>query len=501
MSARTLVAALAALYLAAAPAADAQSRVDPLMQAEAQRITAGAGGEWSAFAWSLDENRIIFSVNGDRALIPASTNKLFTSWWALARLGPDYRFHTEMLVTGPIEDGVLQGDVILRGSGDPSFGYPDFHRDPMDPLRVMAQQLRERGVRRVAGRVIGDASAFDTAWMAPDWPPNASGGAAEYAPRVSGLAYQRNTLWVDLVPTSAGQPARVILHPDIEEIPVDSRATTGGGRAAFAVRNPDDDEIRVMGSVSGRGLNRYRVGVSNPPLLAAGAMRRALLDAGIEVRGRAVTGPAPSEARLVHRHVSVPVRDMIVLLNRDSDNFFAEHLYKAAARDAVGVGSYDLGGPASARFLMEHTGVPAGEVYQADGSGLSRQNRTSARALVAGLRYADGQDWSEVFHRSLAVAGDRSGTMRRMYVNTPGQGVIWGKTGFLRGARSLAGYVHPEGGERIAFAFIHNGGNTNGARAAQIELGVLLTEYSLRGSRAAVGPDTAAAEPDTADID
>jgi serine-type D-Ala-D-Ala carboxypeptidase/endopeptidase (penicillin-binding protein 4) len=167
----------------------------------------------------------------------------------------------------------------------------------------------------------------------------------------------------------------------------------------------------------------------------------------------------------------------------------------------VGVGSYDLGGPASARFFMEHTGVPAGEMYQADGSGLSRQNRTSARALVAGLRYADGQEWSEIFHRSLAVAGDRSGTMRRMYVNTPGQGVIWGKTGFLRAARSLAGYVHPEGGERIAFAFIHNGGNTNGARAAQIDLGVLLTEYSLRGSRAAVAPDTSAAEADTADLD
>jgi len=492
---------VAALLLALPPAFDGQTRVDARMQAEAQRITAGAGGEWSAFAWSLDENRVIFSVNGDQPLIPASTNKLYTSIWALGVLGPDHRFHTELLVTGPIENGVLQGDVILRGSGDPSFGYPDFHRDPMDPLRVMARQLGERGVRSVAGRVIGDASAFDSVWMAPEWPADASGGAAEYAPRVSGLAYQRNTLWIDLIPTSGGQPAQVVLRPDMEEIPVVSQATTGGGRAAFAVRRPESDTIHVRGAVSGRGLNRYRVGVSNPPLLAAGALRRALVDAGIQVRGPAATGEAPRDAKLVHRHVSVPIREMIPLLNRDSDNFFAEHLYKAAVRQAVGVGSYDLGGRESARFLNEETGLPAGEAHQADGSGLSRQNRTSARGLVAALRYAEGQEWAPIFHQSLAVAGDRSGTMRRMYVNTPGQGVIWGKTGFLRGARGLAGYVHPEGGERIAFAFLHNGGNTNGARAAQIELGVLLTEYSLRGARAAVRPDTAAAEPDTAGID
>src|SRR5690606_25138359 len=128
----------------------------------AEGIVAKVGGEWGVMAWSIDRQRPLIDINADVPLIPASNNKVFTSVWALDVLGPDYRFPTDLLLTGPIRDGVLEGDVVLRGSGDPAFGYPAYEDDPMRPLRVMAQRLREMGVRSVRGGVVGDASAFDT---------------------------------------------------------------------------------------------------------------------------------------------------------------------------------------------------------------------------------------------------------------------------------------------------------------------------------------------------
>ncbi|MGH7458316.1 MAG: D-alanyl-D-alanine carboxypeptidase/D-alanyl-D-alanine endopeptidase [Longimicrobiaceae bacterium] len=454
---------------------------EPPLQRQAVRITEQARGDWGLMAWSLDRDAPLIWINADRPLVPASTNKLFTSVWVLSVFGPEHRFATDLLVSrAPLPGGVLRGDVILRGSGDPSFGFPEFSEDPMRPLRVMASQLRARGVRVIEGSVIGDPSAFDDQLLGPDWPRDTGGGASVYAPRVSGLAFQRNSIWIDLVAGAAGSPARLRLQPEVETIPVVSTAVSGGGRPAYAVREPDGDTIFVRGAVSGRGLNRYQVGVSAPALLAAGALGSALRDAGIRVHGPVEVGEAPGDALLVHRHLSVPLGAMVHHMNRHSDNFVAEHLFKLAAREVTGEGSYRRGSAAAGDFFRQ-LGVTSGELVIADGSGLSERNRASPRALIAALRYAAGQPWSALFRHSLAVAGHPDGTMNRLFRGSPAEGKILAKTGFLRGSRTLAGYLEVAGGERIAFAFIYNGSATTGARAAEIELGLLLVEYAGRG--------------------
>src|SRR5690606_19728777 len=158
---------------------------------------------------------------------------------------------------GPIENGVLRGDVVIRGSGDPAFGYPEFTRDPMDPLRIMAQQLRARGVQRVEGGVIGDATAFDTALVGLACPRDTGGGSANYAPRVTGLPSHRRDPSVRAI-AGAGGP-QMELTPPVQVIRVIARARSGGGRA-FAVREPNSDTLQVRGTVSGRA-NIFRVGV------------------------------------------------------------------------------------------------------------------------------------------------------------------------------------------------------------------------------------------------
>ena len=469
---RTAVPAALALALGGggflAVRAATQTAGGPL-QAQASALVSNQD-EWSVFAWSLDRNQPLFAINADRAIIPASNNKVYSAIWALAVLGPDYRFPTDLLITGPVENGVLRGAVVIRGSGDPAFGYPEYDRDPMTSPRKMAAGLQRLGVRVVEGGVIADPYIHDRQNFGPDWPRDTGNGAARYAPTVSGLPFNRNMLWVRMTP---GQGAGYVREPEVPEIPIINNSRGGGGNA-YAVRKPDEDTIRIRGG----GQGRFGVGAYEPAYLAGGAIRQALREAGVEVRGALRIGPTPQGSVLVHRHFSIPLVEMVPQLNRHSDNFFAEHLWKAAAAKATGRGTYAGGGAASAVFFHDRAGVRWGEIWQADGSGLSAQNRTSAQALVRALIYADKQPWSRPFHESMAIAGDRGGTMRRMFVGGPAQGNLHAKTGYINDVRTLSGYVKTAGGENVVFSFLYNGRNTSGARGVQTNLGNLLAAYT-----------------------
>lgn len=447
------------------PAGAATETAGPL-QAQAQAIV-GNGEGWSVMAWSVDRQQTLFSINGDQVRTPASNNKVYSTIWALELLGPGFRFATDLLATGPIRNGVLQGDLVLRGSGDPAFGYPSYDRDPMKSVRIMAEALKRKGVTQVTGGILADATIDDGAHHGPNWPKDTGNGAAQYAPTVSGLPFNRNMLWVEF---DSGQ---VRTFPRDAAIPV--VWTQRGGRAV-AVRKPDNDTIVVRGAPGGRG-SRYGVGANEPALLAPSALRQALLEAGITVAGPVQLGKTPAGAKLVHRHYSITLGEMIPQANRHSDNFFAEHFWKAAAAKATGQGSYQKGGLASAAFYHQHAGVPQGQLWQADGSGLSSDNRTSAFALVQALNFANQQPWAQLFHQSLPVAGEAGGTLNRMYVGQAAAGNLHAKTGYIRNVRTLSGYVKTADGELVVFSFLYNGRNTSGARGVQQNLGNLVAGY------------------------
>lgn len=468
---RTAVPGVLALALAGgvvlAARAGTQTGTGPL-QAQAAGMVPNPS-EWSILAWSLDRNEPLFAFNADRAVIPASNNKVYSAIWALAELGPDYRFPTDVLVTGPVEGGVLRGDVVLRGSGDPAFGYPEYDKDPMTTPRKMAAALQRMGVRSIQGGVIADPYIHDRQNYGPDWPRDTGNGAARYAPTVSGLPFNRNMLWVRMTP---GQGEGFMREPDVPEIPVINGAR--GGANAYAVRKPDEDTVRIRGGTRGR----FGVGAYEPAWLAGAALRQALREAGIQVAGPLRIAQTPRGATVVHRHFSIPLMDMTFQLGRQSDNFFAEHLWKAAVAKASGRGTFVGGGAASAVFFHNAAGVPWGQIWQADGSGLSAQNRSSANALVRALIYAHKQPWGARFHESLAIAGARGGSMSRMFVGQPAANNLHAKTGYINDVRTLSGYVKTASGENVVFSFLYNGRNTGGARGVQQNLGNLLATYS-----------------------
>lgn len=454
------------------------------LQGRAEGIVANAEG-WSVMAWSIDRQQTLFSINGDQVRTPASNNKVYSTIWALELLGPRYRFPTDLLATGPIANGVVQGDLVLRGSGDPAFGYPSYDRDPMKTPRIMAQALKEKGVTQVQGGIVGDATIDDGAHHGPNWPKDTGNGAAQYAPTVSGLPFNRNMLWVEF---DSGQ---VRTFPRDAAIPVVWSQRAGRG---FAARKPDNDTVVVRGAPGGRG-SRYGVGANEPALLAPSALRQALQEAGITVSGPVTLGKTPENAKLVHRHYSITLGEMIPQANRHSDNFFAEHFWKAAAARATGEGSYQKGGLASAQFYHQHAGIPQGQLWQADGSGLSADNRTSAFALVQALNFANQQPWSQLFHQSLPVAGQAGGTLNRMYVGQPAAGNLHAKTGYIRNVRTLSGFVRTADGELVAFSFLYNGRNTSGARGVQQNLGNLIATFRRATPAEAPAADTGAKKP------
>jgi D-alanyl-D-alanine carboxypeptidase/D-alanyl-D-alanine-endopeptidase (penicillin-binding protein 4) len=337
-----------------------------------------AGGE-GALAVDLASGRTIFSLNGARPLQPASNEKLPLTLTALERLGPEYRFHTDVLGTGRQAGAVWHGDLYLKGHGDPALHTSG--------LAQLADTLHRRGIRRISGRVLADESWFDTRRTAPGWKPSFY---MNESPPLSALVVNR---------------------------------------AAF------------NGQMS-----------SDPAGAAAAIFTRVLQRHGIRVAHGSAWGTAPAHARLLARLASQPLAQTIRFMDHQSDNFTAEMLLKTLGAERAGHGTTAAGAEVIVHTLAD-AGVPLNGVRIADGSGLSRRDRLTPRAIAAILTHAwHNRRVRNPFWQALAVAG-RSGTLADRLRSGPAYGGVHAKTGTTDAASALSGYVR----DRFAFAVIQNG--------------------------------------------
>ena len=393
-----------ALALAGA-AAPAEAAGPAATEARLEREMRAAGANSSALVVDLDSGKTIFALRAEAPRVPASVNKLHTTAAALMRMGPDATLTTDVLLAGPPVDGVLDGDLYLRGGGDFTFGAAQTRR--------LAAALADSGLTEIRGRVIGDEALFDSR----RGPPSEGFATSPWVGPLSALSYERG--------------------------------------------------------LSGTSWPRYQ---SRPALFAAQRFERALAGAGIVVRRHARTGVAPASARLVLRMPSTPMDTLVAAVNQPSDNFGAEMLLKLLGARFAGQGT-TAGGARVVTEAISELGVTA---RVADGSGLSRANRTSAAQVVALLREVDAGIDAKAFSSSLAVAG-RSGTLARRMRGTPAAGRCRGKTGTLTGISALAGYCATPNG-RVAFAFLMNGVDVFAARRSQDRMTATLGSYRASGA-------------------
>lgn len=431
-------------------------------------------GQFGIMAVSLTRGDTLFTHNAGTPLMPASTLKMLTSAAAFERLGPRYQFSTDVLYDGSMgPDGTLTGNVYLRGDGDPSLSGRYLTGGPEAPMNFLADQLVSRGVRRITGDVIGDATAFDDQKIPEGWLTRYL--QSGYAARVSGLSLNENLVWVTI------EPGRVRLEPATSAISLVSNVrTVAGGGASLSVRRQTDGTIIVSGRI-GRNSppRRYQYVVEDPASFATGALRSALVAREIAVDGGIRLGETPPAAVKIASIQSPTLDRMIAVMNRESINHFAELLLRNAARglEKNAQGTARNGQSVLRNIFATKVHADTTQLQISDGSGLSTLNRVTPRAMTQMLGYAHRADWGPWFHASLPVAGE-SKLMRRRMRGGEAQGNLHAKTGTTNDVVGLGGYVTAVNGEVIAFTFLYNGRDRNAARSMIDVMGQTLANFA-----------------------
>jgi serine-type D-Ala-D-Ala carboxypeptidase/endopeptidase (penicillin-binding protein 4) len=423
--------------------------------------------------------KVLFERNAKRLFQPASNTKLFASAFATALGSPDFTVKTSVYASGPLEDGIVHGDLVLYGRGDPTMSRrcfePDTTRagacetDPMRRMRELASQLRERGVRSVSGALVGDGSYFEPTlvhgtWETDDLP-------WWYAAPVSGLAFNDNSLDLHWGPGNAtGAPAYLELSPDFRDIVLENRTITVAEESTGLEAGWNGPGSLWIGGRIARGSGRRTsyVAVPDPNRLAADALRSALAEAEISVQGpTASTTDSLRYARTreqapLAETVSRPLSEWLVPILGPSQNLFAEMLLKQLGRQVAGEGSWRAALAAERRWLIDSVGVDSTQFSLRDGSGLSHANVASPLSLAKLLLWLRRQPNFAMFERALPVAG-KSGTLRTRMIGTAVEGKVAAKTGSTFRVNSLSGYVSmPKGGIRI-FSIQTNNHDLGGA--------------------------------------
>lgn len=468
LSAGLLAAWLAVTPAAADPAA-LRERIDAALAKLGPHPTAAVR------VVSLTRGEVLYERNPDLSLNPASNMKLFTLAAVLARLGPDYRFTTRALGVGPVQDGTLKGNLVLQGGGDPVLETPD--------LEKLADSVKQAGVRRVAGMLVADDYRFDAERLGIGW--NSDDEPFYYSAQISALSVNRNVLTLDITPgKKPGAPAEVTVKPLPHYVRVTARPTTGPAASTTRLsisRSRARNEVQVTGTIAADAspVTGREVTMEDPHLFTASLFKKLLRERGIEVTGGVVRAPAPEGATEIAKHVSRPLSEIGPLLNKPSDNLIAEMLLKEIGYAVRKKGDAVNGSEVVEAWLKE-TGIARSGVVINDGSGLSRMDLVTARAVSELLAHADRQPWGPAFMESLPVAGV-DGTLRSRFKSTAAEKNLKAKTGSLSHVTALGGYVTSAGGERFLFSVLINNyigplSGANGAKRIEDEIGVALAE-------------------------
>ena len=445
-------------------------QLDPVLQLQHDitSATTGAGvqsAHWGIVVESLDRRDRLFELNARHLLVPASVAKLMSLATAADAVGWDYRFETALRATGPIVDGVLQGDLIIVGSGDPAIGGRDG-----DDLAVWIDALKAQGLRRIAGRIIGDDDELEDprpglawAWDDLGYTSGALFGALNLA---------ENRMTVTVAPgASEGTPTSIMVAPYAAYRPLGNRSVTGGRGSVqllWPEQRPGEPFLTVAGSIpAGATPAIMTISAGNPTFWFASVFRNRLLAAGIDVGGEAFdvddVAPHPSReaAHAIYIHRSRPLSAIAQPLLKDSINVYGEAVLRLNAGSPPRTNDAALDGM---RQRLDAWGIPREGWQLIDGSGLSRRDVVSADTVVAVLKRMYDPAGASPWMTGLPIAG-RDGTLDGRMKGTAAENNLRAKTGTMSNIRSLAGYVRTAEGEALAFAILVDNFEGTGTQA------------------------------------
>jgi serine-type D-Ala-D-Ala carboxypeptidase/endopeptidase (penicillin-binding protein 4) len=484
-----------------APARKLQARRD---RASANRFSArvdvalsnpaASKGEWGLLIADAANGDTLYSLNEGKYFVPASNMKLFSTALALSKLGIDFKFHTTLETRGTIsDDGTLSSDLFLVGHGDPNLSnrvFPfnlkeEFDGPPEKVLAELADKLVAKGVKQIKGDVIGDDSYFPREPYPEGW--EIGDMVWEYGAAISAIVLDDNTATLTLTPgLLAGDAVKAEIAPTTPDFYVENDVVTSAAEVKADLtltREPGAQLVVVRGTLPANSAPRKLVlAVHEPALHAAAVLQKLLTDRGVKITGnpRAVhvpeTPPDTTPRAVLAEHVSIPLGDSIKLVNKISQNLHTEMLLRTAARQS--------GLWAKPEDLMKFpadfyaaAGIAPEDVIQTDGSGLSRHDLVTPRAIVALLKYAQTQPWFSAYFASLPVAGV-DGTLEDRMRTTIAAGRIHAKTGSVEHVRTRSGFAETPNGRTLIFSFLSNnqGGKNHEATDALDAICVAMIE-------------------------
>lgn len=425
----------------------------------ASKATKGRAGpgavEVAVHVRELGASGEIVAIDADRSMRPASNLKLVTSSAALVLLGPGFAFRTVLETDGTVEGGVLRGDLVARAAGDPLHD-----REGKGSLEAFLEPLllglERRGIRRIEGALVLDELDFAAPAPAPGW-PDAGQHWSEFCALSGGFSANAGCLTATVRPRAVGQEAEVRVEPRRNGLGRKGRVVTGGAKTRLDVRVEGRfGSAFVDGSIPA-GVETWstRFAAADPVALFGHALLGAIADRGIPVRDGWKRAHAPISGSWSEvARIETPIRSVFEAVNTDSNNACADQLFLVLGH-VHGGGGTRAGGRAAVARALDRLGVPSEGLVQVDGSGLSRDNRVTARqitALVAAVLALDAET-ARTFVDSLAVAGE-TGTLDDRMEDPLLTGKVRAKTGFIAGTSALSGILDTRDGRRLVFSIL-----------------------------------------------
>lgn len=428
-----------------------EERLDSLVNGSVARSS-----EASIQIVELESGRVVAERNPHMPLSPASNMKLFTTAAAIDLLKPSFEVTTGVYVRGEIDaSGTLRGDVKFVGRGDPTIGGRFHDGSATAVLQEWAADLKRAGIKTISGDLIFEHGYFDTEYIHPTWPADQL--TAWYEAPIAAFSMQEGCVEVRVLPSRSGKPCVVQLEPPTSYVRIENSCRTGRG-LPYITRRRGANEVIVRGGVPPRsGATEVFVTVENPVHYFAAVTNETFQRAGLRIDGKVTLVPRDPRAdwRLVSKHTT-PLSILIFVINKKSQNHYAEQVLKMIGAEQRRNGSWEAGNAEVKEWLTTKIGVPPNEFHPADGSGMSRNNRASANAFITLLRYMWKSPWREEFVSSLPYTGDPDSKFGNRLRKPPFARQVYAKTGYISGVIGLSGYVHAKSGKVYAFSFLFN---------------------------------------------
>lgn len=447
-----------------------QNRIDSLLVTDFFKSSQAA-----IAVYDLTENKLLYQHNEKILLRPASNQKILTTAAAYLFLGTDYNFKTTLYHTGEIEDSVCNGDIYIAGGLDPDFTSRD--------LDSLVSEIKNFGIKEIRGNLYADVSAMDSlfwgeGWMWDDDP-------ASFAAYLSPLNINKNSIRIKYEPAEVGTPAKIELIPQTNFFQIkNSSVTIDTGKTALTITRDwlnRNNTIQIKGSISKLAKHdTISLSVFNPTYYFLGLMKGSFERNGISFKGKVDTLTLRVNSKKIFS-LERNIEPIITNTNKTSDNLSAEMILRALALNPSKKSASAKKGIIFIDSLITLTGLSAKDYYLADGSGLSFYNLLSAELLIEVLKYfyfKQPELFVKLFN-SFPISG-YDGTLSNRMKESPAFKRVRAKTGTLRGASSLSGYLQSKKGHLIAFSILIQNyvGSANQARKIQDKICEILFEMN-----------------------